>query len=224
MKATYLLGLPRCGSLALSKIADTYNCLAHHEGGDYKHVIIPSMDYKDYHSRNRYLMARDREYLVTGEDGKRDIIKRDGDEDIKRVMNYFCCDTSCQENIYTAAREYYPGADIQLLYVRTCPYMAAQSMYDALGGMLELSTLINAMRYLDDKYDKFVVENACVIDPSTFMEINKNGDRFTDHQWRMMSEFVGFSLPDLLDPDWINLRYSLTTEELIRGVNEAMSY
>ena len=35
MKTTFILGLPRCGSLALSNILNNTNCIAHHEGYDF---------------------------------------------------------------------------------------------------------------------------------------------------------------------------------------------
>jgi hypothetical protein len=45
MKTTFLIGLPRCGSFALSLLMNNQKCLAHHEGFDFDLIMKKQMPY-----------------------------------------------------------------------------------------------------------------------------------------------------------------------------------
>lgn len=97
MKTTFLLGLPRCGSLALSVMTNTSSCVSHHEGHDF--TVMPKW-------RNTYAYTA---WMAAKQSKK----------------NYFCCDVSSCLDLISAflkfKKELSESKDtFQLIYIESC--------------------------------------------------------------------------------------------------------
>lgn len=159
--ATFLIGLPRCGSLALSRIMDNENCAAHHEGGDYG--VTQYERFEDSYSFQMLTMA-----LIHGK-------------------NYFNCDISCGMRILKLAFEsrgfmsLVMAERVNLIYVNSCPERAYNSMLKLLG----LQESKSLMMHLERGSAKMLASATRCKEGKllNFLTINKNkSDRFTPSQ------------------------------------------
>lgn len=122
MKTTFLLGLPRCGSLALSVIMNNNKCVAHHEGNDYGVMLDYDVPWPKTFAANAEL------YAATSK------------------KNYLCCDTSVGIELLTA-RMRYPDAinNVQVLFVNSKIARCIDS-YERIGITVDAGSVLHQHR------------------------------------------------------------------------------
>lgn len=138
MKVTFLIALPRCGSLALSVMHNTDHCLAHHEGLDYKYTAALSPDsfkFEDTYAYQAMMQAK------------------------KQGKNYFCCDQSTGIKLYASfltwkEKSKMEGIEDQVLYIPMNPAFVCKSFLDkGVGDPKNAKIITEALRSKADQYE-----------------------------------------------------------------------
>ncbi len=174
-KATFVLGLPRCGSLALSIINNNPYCYAHHEGLDFD---LKPTDFFDETAAG-ILMNRAH----------------------KQGKNYLCCDVSQGIVLVQKYMEWNmacgraPKDNLQIIRVFTSPTQSTESM----SNLLELDEAARKMTHAAIFALLAKITEAAFHFGHDFLvpmlEIHKAGGRFTKEQIRQIADFAG-SWPD----------------------------
>lgn len=214
-KTTFLIGLPRCGSLALSVMMDNPYCYAHHEGLDFDRKGIESFD----ETASGALMNRAH----------------------KAGKNYLCCDTSmslrliglyCEANVKLGKPATH---NLQIIRVVTSIAQSTESMTKLMGfdeGTEEareiarkiLETTILCVNHALVSVS-FEIRNVALV---PFLTIHKEGNRFTGEQIKSIALFCG-AWPDLDMIEQRKLTYlsdvsmSITQKHLDAGI-DALSW
>jgi hypothetical protein len=147
MKTTFIMGVPRCGSLALSIMLNNSYCLAHHEGFDFE-TAKEGSKWEHTYAGKRWLQAR--------EEGK----------------NFVSCDISMNPPLIFLFKEYlskldsYEKSDIEtptIIYINVAISKSCESLLKIIGDkvhfdhllinlrLLSLS-MISTVKYMKDNY------------------------------------------------------------------------
>lgn len=132
MKTTFILGVPRCGSLALSVMLNNFFCLAHHEGFDFE-TAKEGSKWEHTYAGKRWLQAR--------QEGK----------------NFVSCDISMNPPLIFLFKEYLSkltaeqkaGIDTpSVIYINVPIHQSCKSLLKIIGDRVEFEHLLNNLRLL----------------------------------------------------------------------------
>lgn len=175
-KNTFIMGLPRCGSMALSVIMNNDHCFAHHEGLDFE-MFDPSKKWYDSFSYK----------MKCANPGKR----------------YFCADITMSRVLFSAACEHSmqfarvdPADCHQILHIYTPTDQAIDSMRRLfqLGGKSLQMVKSSLAKNQDDTMN--TIEEAIKLGFKV-TSVHKEGDSFTVNQLTEIAFFVGALRNDL---------------------------
>jgi hypothetical protein len=223
MKATFLIALPRCGSLALSELMNTDVCLAHHEGNDFNNVGYG--DQLKFENTYAYKVFRKAE-----EEGK----------------NYFCCDTSLgidlfkSFTIYLSENQLAKTIKAQAFFIRIAPSFVVKSIGRNNIDGFNKDTMMYTMLAIEDEVLNcaemlyhcgwFETKQAVIIEKTQESE-DGTSLRFTATQLTEIAVFTGAA--DILTEHSLDIinqlediikkakePISMTSEQLQRNINE----
>jgi len=171
MKTTFLIGLPRCGSLALSIMMNNTYCYAHHEGLDFDRKRERSFD----ETASSILMNRAH----------------------KAGKNYFCCDISCSIDLIAKYCDHNlefgisPTFGLQVVHVITAPSQSTESLSiltqsDKVGEKVIQASIAALLAKIAEA--KYYLSQKLQVPTLT---VTKVGNRFTMPQIADIANFVG---------------------------------
>lgn len=211
MKATFLIALPRCGSLALSELMNTDVCLTHHEGNDFNNVGYGDQLRFEHTYAYRIFKQSERE-------GK----------------NYFCCDTSLgidlfkSFTIYLSENQLAKTVKAQAFFIRISPAFVVESIRKNNIAGFNKDTMTYTMLAIEDEVLKcaetlyhcgwFETKQAVIIE-KTHQNDDGTSLRFTVTQLTEIAVFTGAA--DILTKDSVNIINQL--EDIIKKARKPIS-
>jgi hypothetical protein len=223
MKATFLIALPRCGSLALSELMNTDVCLTHHEGNDFNNVGCGNqLKFENTYAYKVFSKAID--------EGK----------------DYFCCDTSLGADLfrsftyYIAEKKLTKAIKAQALFIRLAPSFVVKSIGRNNIDGFNKDTMMYTMLAIEDEVLNcaetlyhcgwFETKQAVIIEKTQESE-DGTSLRFTATQLTEIAVFTGAA--DILTEHSLDIinqlediikkakePISMTSEQLQRNINE----
>lgn len=203
MKKTLLLAMPRTGSLALSIIMNTKECLSHHEHHDYV-SYRRGITFPETQAYQLYLQAK------------------------KEGKNYACFDTgiiplcllSIMKNPDT--RKQFLESDWQVLIVERNPNDIGKSLINVLHDDPTIEQIIKTMEVTKTLHSKLEDLICDVLDllhkhDDRVKIILKDGRHFTEDQLTEIAEFVGSGEENIKPLGRANI--SLSGKQLLEGAS-----
>ena len=211
MKATFLIALPRCGSLALSRVMNTESCLTHHEGNDFNNVGYgDQLKFQHTYAYQVFLQA------------------------IQESKDYFCCDTSLGIDLFKSFTKFLVDKQlartikVQALFIRISPAFVVESIRKNNIAGFNKDTMTYTMLAIEDEVLKcaetlyhcgwFETKQAVIIE-KTHQNNNGTSLRFTVTQLTEIAVFTGAA--DVLTEKSINIINQL--EDIIKNAKEPIS-
>ena len=210
MKATFLISLPRCGSLALSRVMNTESCLTHHEGNDFNNVGYgDQLRFEHTYAYQVFLQA------------------------VQESKNYFCCDTSLGLDLFNSftkflvAKQLARTIKVQALFIRISPAFVVESIRKNNIAGFNKDTMTYTMLAIEDEVLKcaetlyhcgwFETKQAVIIE-KTHQNDDGTSLRFTVTQLTEIAVFTGAADISSRDIDVIN-----QLEKIIKKSKEPIS-